>query len=339
MTIRLRSEEDIISAWEGGVVTPLVSVRCATYNHKLYIEEAIRSFLEQETRFPIEIIIHDDASTDGTTDIIKYYQKNYPTIIKSVLQKENQHSQGFKASHFINPLCRGKYYAICEGDDYWTDPKKLSKQVNFLEQHPELDLCIHPAIKVNMQTGEETVIGSYRENNGIVDAEEIIEKKYGQVPTASSLIRSTAYTSLNEFKKQATELVVGDIYLHFFGAMRGGAGYINEVMSCYRFMVPGSFVQRKKSSEAFRIKHLESRINGYISLDNFTSGKFSKSIQKSLQIFIADFLKSSSNSFFSRREVFKKYSCILDKKRFILLAPLSLIPFLLEFTRLVLKKN
>jgi glycosyltransferase involved in cell wall biosynthesis len=117
---------------------PLVSVCCITYNHEKYIREAIEGFLMQETSFPIEILIHDDASTDKTADIIREYEAKYPNIIKPIYQTENQYSKGVGISATYQwPRAKGKYIALCEGDDYWTDPLKLQKQVDFLEANPE----------------------------------------------------------------------------------------------------------------------------------------------------------------------------------------------------------
>ena len=116
----------------------MVSVVCITYNHELFIEQAIQSILSQKTSFKFELIIHDDASPDNTQAIIKEYAEKYPSIIRPVLQKENQYSKGKGISQFYVPLCRGKYYAYCEGDDYWVDPYKLQKQVEYLESNPSI---------------------------------------------------------------------------------------------------------------------------------------------------------------------------------------------------------
>lgn len=116
---------------------PLVSICCITFNHEKYIQEAIESFLMQKTEFPIEIIIHDDASTDGTTAIIKEYANKYSDLVIPILQTENQYSKGIRPSAtYVWPKARGKYIALCEGDDYWTDPFKLQKQVDILEKDP-----------------------------------------------------------------------------------------------------------------------------------------------------------------------------------------------------------
>ncbi|MGB2868137.1 MAG: glycosyltransferase [Bacteroidota bacterium] len=116
---------------------PLVSICCITYNHEQYIRYAIEGFLIQLTDFEYEIIIHDDASTDSTANIIRDYEEKHKELIKPIYQKVNQYSLGRKPwSEFVFPKCRGKYIALCEGDDYWTDPLKLQKQVDILEQNP-----------------------------------------------------------------------------------------------------------------------------------------------------------------------------------------------------------
>ena len=111
------------------VTVPLVTIQCVTYNHVNFIRDAIEGFLMQETTFPVEILIHDDASTDGTADIVRVYEAKYPQLIKPIYQAENQYSQGKKASQILRPLQRGKYIALCEADDYWIIKNKLEMQV------------------------------------------------------------------------------------------------------------------------------------------------------------------------------------------------------------------
>ncbi|WP_055435548.1 glycosyltransferase family 2 protein [Lacinutrix algicola] len=118
-------------------MTPLLSICCTTYNQEKYIAQTIDGFLNQKTDFPIEIIIHDDASTDGTQKIIKAYAEK-DARIKLILQKENQYSQNIKPlPNFCFPKAEGQYIALCEGDDYWIDDLKLQKQVHFLEANPD----------------------------------------------------------------------------------------------------------------------------------------------------------------------------------------------------------
>ncbi|MBN1214147.1 MAG: glycosyltransferase family 2 protein, partial [Candidatus Lokiarchaeota archaeon] len=119
---------------------PLVSICCSAYNHVNYIKDSIQGFIIQKTSFPFEILIHDDASTDGTTEIVKDYEHKYASLIKPIYQKDNQYSKGISPGNINRKRATGKYIAICEGDDYWTDPYKLQKQVDFLESNPEYGL-------------------------------------------------------------------------------------------------------------------------------------------------------------------------------------------------------
>src|SRR5690554_4151192 len=112
---KLRTESEIIASWTESHERPLVSVSCTTFNHEKYIEDAIVGFLKQETTFPIEILIHDDASTDSTPQIIGKYQQKYPNLIKSLVQKENQFSRGVIPQSFNVSRAQGKYFALCEG--------------------------------------------------------------------------------------------------------------------------------------------------------------------------------------------------------------------------------
>ena len=131
-----RTEQEIMKHWEIHD-KPLVSICCTAYNHELYITEAIESFLMQETDFPFEVLVHDDCSTDDTANIIREYEKKYPNIIKPIYQKENQYSKGVKITPIVIKKSVGKYIALCEGDDYWTDLFKLQKQVDFLEENDD----------------------------------------------------------------------------------------------------------------------------------------------------------------------------------------------------------
>ena len=143
------TQEQIMQNWNGEI--PLVSISCITYNHEPYIVQALNGFLMQKTSFPFEVLVHDDASTDRTADIIREYEKKFPKIIKPIYQKENQYSKGFTAvtATWNFPRAQGKYIALCEGDDYWIDENKLQIQVDFLERNPEYTMCFHNAEVLN----------------------------------------------------------------------------------------------------------------------------------------------------------------------------------------------
>lgn len=131
----LRTEQEIIQNWNEYSHKPKVSICCISYNQENFIEDTLRGILMQESKFSYEILIHDDASTDDTSKIIRKFEKRYPKLIKPIYQKENQLSKGLSPNLIFNyPRCRGEYIALCDGDDYWIDKKKLSKQVDFLEK-------------------------------------------------------------------------------------------------------------------------------------------------------------------------------------------------------------
>lgn len=133
---------------------PLVSVSTITYNHKDFIAKCIEGVLSQKTNFRIEYLIHDDCSTDGTTEIVRQYAEKYPDIIKPMYEQENQYSKGGPWGSIVYnyPRAKGKYIALCEGDDLWTDPYKLQKQVDFMESHPDYSCCFHRYINKNIYT-------------------------------------------------------------------------------------------------------------------------------------------------------------------------------------------
>ena len=119
----------------------MVSICCIVYNHEPYLRQCFDGFVMQQTTFPIEILVHDDASTDHSADIIREYTEKYPDLFKPIYQTENQYSKGISISFkYQFPRAKGKYIAVCEGDDYWTDPMKLQKQVDFLEENMEYDM-------------------------------------------------------------------------------------------------------------------------------------------------------------------------------------------------------
>lgn len=149
-----KTQNEIMGKWRTSA-EPLASICSITYNHESFINQCLDGFLMQETDFPFEILIHDDASTDKTAAVIREYEKNYPAIIKPILKTINQYSQDVKPNPVYNyPRAKGKYIALCDGDDYWTDSYKLQKQVDFLEANPDYSLCWCRFKTLNEDTGE-----------------------------------------------------------------------------------------------------------------------------------------------------------------------------------------
>lgn len=250
-------------------IIPLVSIACITYNQESFIDQAIESFIMQKTSFPFEIVIHDDASTDSTLVILQKYVEKFPNFIIPIFQKKNQVSQGINPlSEFVFPNCSGKYIAVCEGDDYWIDPLKLQKQVDFMESNPDYSLCFHNAeIKHEGVKGKNQLFcdQTEQETHDILDA-----IKRNGMPTASMLFRKKAM----EIPEWLKHIYNGDYALHLILANNGKIKYINEVMSVYR-KNQGGFSAKVKNSEVwFKIYELLSYF------DMFTNFKYHEQIQR-----------------------------------------------------------
>ena len=211
----------------------LVSICCITYNHEPYIRDAIEGFLMQKTDFPFEVLIHDDASTDGTADIIREYETKYPDIIKPIYQTENQYSKGIKISATYNyPRAKGKYIALCEGDDYWIDPYKLQKQVDFLEAHEECVLTCHRYKIFNHENNiwsDDNLDKLFIKSQDGFFFDYSLNLKTWLTKTLTMVFRTNA---LDKFLKYAGK--TRDTVLVYF-LMKKGIGYcFNDIMGVYR---------------------------------------------------------------------------------------------------------
>jgi len=218
------------------VIVPLVSICCVAYNHENFINDAIESFLMQKTDFPVEILIHDDASTDRTAEIIRKYQSEYPDIIKPVFQTENQFSRGISISKTFNfPRVKGKYVAMCEGDDYWTDPYKLQKQVDYLEEHTDCSMCFHP-VYIRWEDGsrpdELFPEPDYRFNKEILKLEDLFIRNFIQTNSVVYRWRFNDNERIDDLYPD--NILPGDYFIHLLHAEKGDIGFINETMGIYR---------------------------------------------------------------------------------------------------------
>ena len=219
---------------------PLVTIRCITYNHEPYIRQCLEGFVMQKTTFPFEAVVHDDASTDGTAEIIREYAEKYPDIIKPIYETENQYSKhNGSLTKIMNAHMRGKYIAICEGDDYWTDPLKLQKQVDFLESHPECSMCFHRSHELLEDVKVPLVFSHLRE--GYYTGEDVLET--WTVPTASVM-----YRNYGAYVGQCCPGVMWrDIFLFLLLAEKGCLYCMPDVMSVYRRNTNSVTLQQKKT--------------------------------------------------------------------------------------------
>ena len=256
----------------------VVSVICTAYNHEGYIAKALDGFLMQETSFPVEIIVHDDASTDGTADIIREYDRRYPRRLRCVLQTENQCSRiGAGIFHDIAfPLASGEFIALCEGDDYWTDPAKLEKQVGFMRQFPKLSMSFHAARVVYVDKARKDRIHAYK-GGRFVKEEHVVYHGGGLYPTCSSMFRRDVFENYPRFFLAAP---VADSMWILNAITKGGVGYIEEVMAVYNCRVPGSWSHKRAlQTQGHKLEYFSKLEEVRAEFDRYTEGRYSKWIR------------------------------------------------------------
>lgn len=255
-----------------------VSIICNTFNHIDYIEDAIKGFVSQITSFNYEVLIHDDASTDGTQEIIKKYEKIFPDIIKPIYQTQNQYSKGVLITKEIQlPRAQGKYIALCEGDDFWTSQYKLQKQFEILEIHQELDACTHMSSVIDARNNKVIEITQPLTEDGIIPVETFINAHGNRiVETASLFVRKRVYEENPPF----LQTLYMDTTLRILGALRGGMYYINENMSSYRWLAKGSWTSHQSKDSWLVLR--KKMIRMLLQLDIDTKGKYHNSISNEI---------------------------------------------------------
>ena len=246
----------------------LVSVYCATYNHVTFIRQCLEGFVMQKTSFPFEVLIHDDASTDGTQDIVREYAARYPDIIKPIYQKENQFSRGVKIYlTYVFPRVKGKYIAMCEGDDYWTDPYKLQKQVDFLESHPDYVMCSSRFDKYWQESGLLEEDPDKKFKGADYDLQNLIGGKW-LTQTLTVMYRRSAL-DLKRYEQYGMSL---DMIL-FYELLKHGKGYcFPEVMGVYRYHEGG--VWSEVSQNHRRLTEFKARLAIYRAEQNEMAARF-----------------------------------------------------------------
>lgn len=255
----------------------LVSIDCLAYNHEEYIVEAIESFLMQKTNFDFEILIHDDASTDNTASIIREYEEKYPDLIKPIYQKYNLFSQSATMLQINQRRAKGKYIAICEGDDFWTDPYKLQKQVDYLDANPECDLCVHSAYHYSEALNQ--VVGKVRPSrtSRMFTAEETILGGGELFPTNSMVYRRVKADDVPVFYFDAG---FGDYPLAIHLAHNGQVYYMDEQMSVYRVDVKGAWSEKTLTNTINSTKQNDATANLLDKINSHTNFQYNETIER-----------------------------------------------------------
>ena len=255
-----------------------VSVVCNAYNHEKYIRSALEGFVMQKTSFPFEVLVHDDASTDRTAEIIREYEIKYPDIIKPIYSTENQYSKNDGSlSRIQYGRVQGKYIALCEGDDYWTDPLKLQKQYDLLESHPEIDICATAA--KTEKNGEIVGRVSPSSRDTLFSLQEVILGGGGFVATASLMYR----TSIQKNPLPFFNVLRLDYTTQIAGSIRGGMLYLAEDTCVYRLATVGSWTNRMSNDSAKLKAHINRVKKMLMQLDIDTSRKYHDVITKKIK--------------------------------------------------------
>jgi len=309
-----RPESEIVENWRGSPDEPLVSIVCHSYNHADYIENALNGFLMQQTDFRFEVVVHDDASSDGTAAIVEKYAAKYPTILRPILQTENQFRRGKRPPFFSFPASKGKYIALCEGDDYWLDHHKISVQANFLESHPEISVCGHDALIVQngMLLKSSKLLDSQKRD---FDSRDL--QKGGYILSATAMF----VNKIAEFAPEHSQILNGDNLIFSRLGEFGGAKYLENLgPAAYRVHAGGvwSLLDEQQKTAA--------RINTDIWISKYyeRTGDLSVSrhfSHKAIERVLTDAARISVRDFFSvnfcflRVFIARKFPVLFDRLR------------------------
>ena len=251
---------------------PLVSVRVITYNHEKYIAQCLEGILMQRANFPFEVIVGEDCSTDHTREIVLAYGQKYSETIRLITSENNV--GGVQNVLRVQQACRGNYHAYCDGDDYWIDPLKLQKQVDFMEAHPEYSMCFHDAFVVRY---DKSALPDYCCPSALPERLTIgdLIRLNLAIPTASVLARSAVLASLPEWR---TNIRYSDLLVRLWCAQHGDLGYLREAMSVHRIH-PGGMIISNQSLEL----HFSSVIDIYRRFDTETGRRYTDLIEQTIK--------------------------------------------------------
>jgi glycosyltransferase involved in cell wall biosynthesis len=278
-----------------------VSVTIITYNQKNFIGKAIDSALMQETTFPVEILVGDDCSTDGTRDIIRDYEARYPGRVIGVLHNRNMGKNGGINCLETLKRTKGEYWAIMDGDDYWTDPLKLQKEADYLDAHPECSMVFHNA-RVTFEDGSPSYLLNGPAMKPFYTVDDLVgEEEIWFMATSSQMYRNI----IPEYPTWFRESSSGDIPRLILKAKLGNIGYIPDVMSVYRKNRAGASYHDNERDEVF----LRNRIEMYSNINRELNYKYNRVLTKNIARYYRMMLdaRQYENNYFGRAVLAIKY--------------------------------
>ncbi len=279
-----------------------VSIVCAVYNHGEYIRRCLEGFVSQKTDFAYEVLIHEDASTDNSAQIVREFEEKYPDIIKPIYQTENQYSKGVPISlKYQFPRVLGKYVAFCEGDDYWIDEQKLQKQVDYMETHPDCTFCFtNGYIEDLADNGKmrdfvpynDDDAATYTDESRVYTLDDMHEMTF--VPTASYLMPAEILHRILPWIQE--KCPTGDLRWRLYATACGYSYYLKDKTCVYRQNVPGSAMTRwKKYTKRQMYVHNQRIVNMILKLNELFDGKYEAAVEKISYRYIRGLLFSASS--------------------------------------------
>ncbi len=268
----------------------LVSVLCTTFNHRNYIRRCLDSIVCQKTDFRFEVIVHDDASTDGTREIVREYAEKYPDLLIPILQEENQYSKGndFIESCMV-PLASGKYFILFEGDDFFSDPDKLRLQAEALEAHPECSVCVHDTDTVDKEGNPQSMhFPDIKIDHSVIPTEEfmklVLSEGHWLFHLSSLMVPADLFREYMVFRQDnypSRFYRVGDLPMFLYFSLKGALYYIDRVMSVYT-SESGGFMSRVISDPAFALRVHQGYIDGLKEFDKYSQYRFHDNVTAAL---------------------------------------------------------
>ncbi len=288
----------------------MVSVYMATYNHEKYIRQALESVVNQNTKFNYEIIVHDDASTDGTQAIILEYQRNYPDLIVPVLQTINQYQLGVeRLVNFVLPIARGEYFAMNEGDDFWTDNYKLQKQVDYMELNRNCTLVTHKSNRIS-ETGDYLGEVYTPVSTGAYTIKDIL-MNHTYFTTNSMLVKMS---TLKEHIKIFEDCPSFDYIIKTIAILSGEVHALKDNMSSYRIASNGSWTSRMVADKKKYINHIQQSIDTYKYIDKHFHRIYHDEIQACIMQREFELLMLESNYKMVLNKSYKQFFSVLPTK-------------------------
>ncbi|MDD2852001.1 MAG: glycosyltransferase [Desulfuromonadaceae bacterium] len=256
-----------------------LSILMITYNHEAYLSQALESILMQEVDFQYEIVVGEDCSTDGTRSILLKYQRRYPDRIRAILPENNLGMmRNFMETY---QTCCGDYVAILEGDDYWSSPHKLQKQIDFLDANPDFMICFHNAETLSELGGKSGVSLCPPHQKAISGIEDLFFNNF--IPTVTAVFRNKLFGDFPEWFEQ---LSYGDWPLHLLNARFGKIGYLNEIAAVYRIHQGGAASEAMIDTSRY-LRNIEGIINVYERFNSYYNFRYESIIARRIPEYYA----------------------------------------------------